>query len=293
MTFVPPEEYFDLADYPFATSWPAWLDTLVRRAREGRITDNLPERKPPKPGADHPTGRPHRTSAVLVLFSGDPDAPGPRPPRDARVLLTHRAATLGSHAGQISFPGGGAEEGDRCIVDTALREAEEETGLDPASVDVLAVTGSLYIPVSNYSVYPVLAYWREPMRVHVADEAETTRVMAEPLDQLLDPANRFIVRQKMGWQGPAFHIDDLVLWGFTAGVFAAATEVGEWDLDWNTDDVRDLEETLAASANGEKDSWPRREVRQQMAHQMEEFSPDEDFRRLGDRDGAATEEDPR
>lgn len=292
MTFMPPQEYFDLSDYPFAQQWPAWLDTLVRQARAGQITDNLPERKPPKPGAKHPTGRPHRTSAVLVLFSGDPEAPGPRPPSDARVLLTHRAATLGSHAGQISFPGGGAEETDRWIVDTALREAEEETGLDPASVDVLAVTGSLYIPVSNYSVYPVLAYWREPMRVHVADEAETTRVMAVPLDELLDPANRFVVRQKMGWQGPAFHIDDLVLWGFTAGVFAASTEVGGWDLEWNTDDIRDLEETLAASANGEKDSWPRREVRRQMAHQMEEFSPDEDFRRLGERTGAPTEEDP-
>lgn len=291
MTFTPPPSYFDLSDYPFATEYPAWLGQLVEAARAGRISDSLPERRPPREGEKHPTGRPHRISAVLVLFSGDAAAPGPRPPQDARVLLTHRAATLGSHAGQVSFPGGGAEEQDRCIVDTALREAEEETGLDPNSVDVLAVTSALYIPVSNYSVYPVLAYWREPMQVHVADTAETTRVIAEPLNELLDPVNRFVVRQQMGWQGPAFHVDDLVLWGFTAGVFAAATEVGGWDLPWNTDDVRDLEETLSQSANGETDSWPRREIQAQMRREMEEFlpadarrgdpDPDADFRQLG------------
>lgn len=302
MTFTPPTSYFDLSSYPFARTYPAWLHQLVQAARQGQINQLVPERRPPRPGQPHPTGRPHRISAVLVLFSGDPHGTGPRPPRDARVLLTHRAATLGSHGGQVSFPGGGAEPQDRCIVDTALREAEEETGLDPRSVDVLVVTGSLYIPVSNYSVFPVLAYWRAPMAVHAADEAETTRVITAPLHTLLDPANRFVVRQQMGWKGPAFHVDDLVLWGFTAGVFAAATEVGGWDVPWPTDDVRDLEQTLAQSANGETEIWPRRVIQAQMRREMEEFvptpaaaaaataaaapadrdpNPDADFRRLG------------
>lgn len=287
MAYFPPEDYFDLSDYPFAEHYPRWLAPLVAAAKSGGVTNILPERRPPEESNDtpHPSGRPHRTSAVLVLFSGDPDAPGPRPPADARVLLTHRAATLGSHAGQLSFPGGGSEEMDVKIPDTALREAQEETGLDPGSVDILAVTGSLYIPVSNYSVFPVLAYWREPGRVHAADEAETARVLTPPLDDLLDPAHRFTVRQSAGWQGPAFNIGDLVLWGFTAGVLAAATQLAEWDLDWDLDNVRDLEETLTASANGEEYSWPRREVLEELRNAAgivnDDPDPDADFRRLG------------
>lgn len=293
MAYFPPEDYFDLTDYPFAENYPRWLAPLVEAARSGDVTKILPERRPPESGGDgidtHPSGRPHRTSAVLVLFSGDPEAPGPHPPEDARILLTHRAATLGSHAGQVSFPGGGSEEVDTKIPDTALREALEETGLDPDSVDVLAVTDALYIPVSNYSVFPVLAYWREPGRVHAADQAETARVLTPPLGELLDPAHRFTVRQSAGWQGPAFTIGDLVLWGFTAGVFAAATQLAGWDLDWDAGDVRDLEETLSASANGEEHSWPRREVLEELRHTYGSSDsdrdgdpdPDEDFRRLG------------
>lgn len=286
-SYFPPEDYFDLSDYRFADDYPQWLAPLVEAARSGGVTKILPERRPPVDdgGEPHPSGRPHRTSAVLVVFSGDPDAPGPRPPADARVLLTHRAATLGSHAGQISFPGGGSEEVDEKIPDTALREAQEETGLDPDSVDILAVTGSLYIPVSNYSVFPVLAYWRQPGRVHAADEAETARVLTPPLDDLLDPAHRFTVRQSAGWQGPAFNIGDLVLWGFTAGVLAAATQLAGWDLEWDADDIRDLEETLSASANGEEHSWPRREVLEELRNaarlRSDDPDPDADFRRLG------------
>lgn len=297
MAYFPPEEYFDLSGYRFAEDYPQWLAPLVSAARAGGVSKVLPDRRPPEgdDGIDnHPSGRPHRTSAVLVLFSGDPDAAGPHPPADARILLTHRAATLGSHAGQISFPGGGSEEVDENIPDTALREAREETGLDPDSVDILAVTDSLYIPVSNYSVFPVLGYWREPGRVHAADQAETARVLTPPLRDLLDPAHRFMVRQSAGWQGPAFNIGDLVLWGFTAGVFAAATQLAGWDLDWDTDDVRDLEKTLNASANGEVHSWPRREVLEELRHAArlggDDPDPDEDFRRLGtEQTGSAVE----
>ncbi|WP_333618334.1 NUDIX hydrolase [Dietzia sp.] len=266
MSYFPPEEYFDHSRIDFADSAPAWLEPLALASRRGAVVDALPARRPPSEGEDHPLGRPHRISAVLVLFSGDPAAPGPRPPNDAKVLLTHRAATLGSHAGQISFPGGGAEEVDVTIADTALREAREETGLDPESVDVLAVTGPLYIPVSNYSVYPVLGYWREPGVVGVADEAETSQVLDVPLSELLDPAQRFTVRQSAGWQGPAFSIGELVLWGFTAGVFAAASEVAGWDLPWDDGDVRDLEAVLEASANGEENSWPSLEIRAELEH---------------------------
>lgn len=226
---------------------PAWLDPLVDACTSGDFDGLLPRRTPPE-GDEEGV----RDSAVLVLFSGDPTATGPRPPADAEVLLTHRAATLRSHSGQLSFPGGGVDEGDTGPASTALREAREETGLEPDEVDVLAVLPDLFIPVSRYRVAPVLGYWREPGHVDVVDRGETSRVMTVPLDVLLDPANRFLLRFSGGsWTGPAFQLGDLVLWGFTAGILAAMFSAAGWDLEWDTADVRELERTLAESANGE------------------------------------------
>ena len=94
-----------------------------------------------------------RQSAVLILFGH-----GPRGPE---LLLMERAGTLRSHAGQPSFPGGALdpEDGDpegRGPVRAALREAQEETGLDPSGVQVFGVLPRLYIPVSGFVVTPVL-----------------------------------------------------------------------------------------------------------------------------------------
>src|SRR5699024_5163153 len=142
---------------------PGWKDPPTAACTDGRFDGLLPSRRPPSQPDE--VGRPHRDAAVLVLFSGDPAAPGPHPPGDARVLLTHRAPTLRNHSGQISFPGGGVDPEDSGPVEAALREAWEETGLERHGVDVLAVLPELFIPVSNYTVAPVLAYWREPMEV--------------------------------------------------------------------------------------------------------------------------------
>src|SRR6185437_10294001 len=108
-----------------------------------------------------------RPAAVLILF-GEREADG-----EPDVLLQRRADTLGSHAGQVAFPGGGAEDGDDGPVGTALREAEEEVGLDPAGVRPLALLPRLMVPVSGFEVTPVLAHWTTPSRVHAVDPAET------------------------------------------------------------------------------------------------------------------------
>jgi 8-oxo-dGTP pyrophosphatase MutT (NUDIX family) len=100
-----------------------------------------------------------RRSAVLILFGHDPEH-GPD------VLLTERASTLRSHAGQVSFPGGRTDPDDRDAVATALREAEEETGLVPAGVVPLAVLPDLFIPPTGYVVAPVIAHWADPTAVH-------------------------------------------------------------------------------------------------------------------------------
>ncbi|MFJ4656370.1 NUDIX hydrolase [Nocardia sp. NPDC088792] len=192
---------------------------------------------------------PAREAAVLVLFGGspaaDPDAPGGLP-ADADVLLTQRAATLRQHSGQVAFPGGGVEPGDDGPVGTALREAQEETGLDPGGVEPLALLPKIFVPPSRFDVTPVVAYWRTPGEVGVVSETEASRVARVPLSELIDPANRFVVRHPLGYRGPAFAADGMLVWGFTAGVLAGLLAVSGWEKEWDHHDVRDLQASLAA-----------------------------------------------
>lgn len=190
-----------------------------------------------------------RRAAVLVLFGGSPEADttalGGVPP-DADVLLTQRASTLREHRGQIAFPGGGADPEDDGPIATALREAQEETGLDPAGVEPLAVLPGIYVPPSRFDVTPVVGYWRIPSPVSVVDPGEAERVVRVPLLTLLDPDNRFIVRHPLGYQGPAFAVDGMVVWGFTGGILAGLLAVSGWETEWDHHDIRDLESTLAS-----------------------------------------------
>ncbi|MEV6431093.1 CoA pyrophosphatase [Nocardia sp. NPDC051463] len=190
-----------------------------------------------------------RQAAVLVLFSGspepDPTAPGGLP-ADADVLLTQRASTMRQHRGQVAFPGGEVEAGDDGPIDTALREACEETGLEREGVEPLAVLPKLFVPPSRFDVTPVVAYWRTPRAVGVVNETETERVVRVPLAELLDPANRFLVRGSLGYQSPAFQVDGLLVWGLTGGILAGLFKAAGWERDWDRNDVRDLETSLAA-----------------------------------------------
>ncbi|PXY34308.1 CoA pyrophosphatase [Prauserella sp. PE36] len=186
-----------------------------------------------------PSGTRTRSAAVLILF-GDGGERGPD------VLLLRRADTLGSHAGQVAFPGGGAEDGDDGPVGTALREAEEETGVVPSGVRPLAVLPELYVPVSGFAVTPVLAHWREPCPVHAVDPAETAAVARVPVAELTDPANRFLVRRSgADWKGPAFEVGEMFVWGFTAGLLSVLLTLGGWEREWDHTDVRDLDVALA------------------------------------------------
>lgn len=195
--------------------------------------------------------RAQRSAAVLVLLSGGWDAVADHPgglPADAEILLTERATTMRTHSGQVAFPGGAEDPGDDFPVGTALREAEEETGLDPASVRILARFNSFPVP-SGFAVTPVLAHEPDPGPVSVVDPAETSLVTRVPLRRLLSPEHRLQVRRSfLGgriYQGPAFFIDGLLVWGFTGGIIAAMSEAAGWDVPWNTADVRPLDEMIA------------------------------------------------
>jgi 8-oxo-dGTP pyrophosphatase MutT (NUDIX family) len=203
---------------------PPWLAPLVDRAARATWAD-LSRFAPPSDGS----GRP---SAVLVLLCDTERGPA--------VVLLERAATMRRHAGQVAFPGGAVDADDTDLAATALREAEEEVGLDPATVDVLMTLPALYLPPSDFVVTPVLGYWRDPHPLVRMQPGEVSAVAVAPLAELTDPANRFTVRHPSGYSGPGFQASALFVWGFTAGVLDAVLRMGGWERDWDVSVTRTL-----------------------------------------------------
>jgi 8-oxo-dGTP pyrophosphatase MutT (NUDIX family) len=204
---------------------PNGLPDFLVRLLDGAVDLPLRHVLPPAP-------RTARRSAVLILFGEGSDGHD--------VLLIEKSPHLRSHAGQPAFPGGGVDPGDDFPVGTALREAQEEAGVDPAGVRVLATLPELFLPPSNRLVVPVVGWWEDPAGVTVGDPREVTRVARVPLADLADPANRFRVRHSSGYIGPAFGVADMVVWGFTAALLDALLTAAGLDRPWDTRDVRPL-----------------------------------------------------
>jgi 8-oxo-dGTP pyrophosphatase MutT (NUDIX family) len=206
---------------------PAWWEPLLSRAASAR-TEDFTTLKPPATGG--------RASAVLVLL-------GEERPGEPDLLVLQRAATMRNHAGQPAFPGGAADPEDRDPADTALREAREEVGLDPASATVLLELPELYIPISRFVVTPVLAWWHAPHRVYPCEPAEVAHVARLPIAELVDPANRLRVRHPSGWIGDAFQVRGMLVWGFTAGVISSLLDMAGWSRPWEPGRIAELPET--------------------------------------------------
>ena len=165
------------------------------------------------------TGRP---AAVLVLVFAD--AAG-----DARIVLTERVDRGGHHSGEVSFPGGRAEPGDDSLVTTALREAAEEIGLDPAAagVRVLGTLPDQWIPVSNYTVTPVVAV-AERRPAMIPQPTEVAAILEAPVRAFLPGAELVHVEREIrGWRirYAAYPVDGLAVWGMTARVLGG---LGAW-----------------------------------------------------------------
>jgi 8-oxo-dGTP pyrophosphatase MutT (NUDIX family) len=199
-----------------ADGLPSWLRTLADAA-DGLTAEQLSRFAPPQQGG--------RKSAVLVLFGEGDDGPD--------VLLIERSPELRSHAGQPAFPGGSIDPGDAGPVDAALREAYEETGLDPSGVEVFATLPDLFVPRSGFVVTPVLGWWREPSPVYVAAPYEVVAVHRVPLAELVDPANRVETWHPDGFGAPAFQVRGMLVWGFTGGLLDRVLAYGGWEVPWD------------------------------------------------------------
>lgn len=140
-------------------------------------------------------------------------------PEGLTVLLTQRASQLAKHAAQVSFPGGRLEPSDPDIASAALREAQEEIGLDPASVQVVGYLPD-HLVISGFRVTPVLSLVTPPISL-MANPEEVAEVFEVPLSHFFDPANHKARLRRVGdedillydipWQGQN-------IWGATAGM---------------------------------------------------------------------------
>jgi 8-oxo-dGTP pyrophosphatase MutT (NUDIX family) len=202
---------------------PEWLGKLAAAA--GRL-DLGPLASPPGGG-----GKP---SAVLILFASEDERSGPD------LLFIQRSEGLRLHPGQPAFPGGAIDADDAGPVAAALREAVEETGLDPAGVDVLGTLPELFISRTGFRVVPVLAWWRQPCAVAPVDAAEVAAVERVRISELADPAARLMVRTPGGHLSPAFRVRGLLIWGFTAALVDRLLALGGWEQPWDTSVVADL-----------------------------------------------------
>ena len=172
------------------------------------------------PGEVPVTARP---SAVLCLIFPVNNEP--------HVLFMKRREDNTPHSGQVSFPGGSYEQTDADYRATALREAQEEVGIMSADVEILGALTSLYIPVSNFNVYPYVGYAKQ-RPIYNLSHAEVSYVFEVPLRVLVDPAIKSVVSvSSPAVQGMQFKVNaylpdgKTVIWGATAMILSELEEV--------------------------------------------------------------------
>lgn len=172
---------------------------------------------PGRPSQAPAEGMPVREAGVLLLLYPKVE--------QLHFVLTRRAERLGSHKGQISFPGGRREPSDRDFADTALRESFEELGILSETVHILGELTPLYVPPSNFMIHPVVGYTDAPP-VFMPNLDEVAEVIEVPLWQMLDPVTKGAEMRVLVSQNgkpvltPHYRIGTHSVWGATAMVLS-------------------------------------------------------------------------
>jgi 8-oxo-dGTP pyrophosphatase MutT (NUDIX family) len=198
------------------TDWIATLKKELKKPLPGTAAQMLMAPSLRRP-ANVPI--PMRNSGVLLLLY----------PVNDRLFTVFMKRTEygGPHSGQISFPGGKFEDGDRSLVETALRESREEIGISPDAIEVLGTLSPLHIPISNFRILPVVGFMPEKP-VFTTDSHEVDYLIETPLEILLKPE---IVKTKtmtfgdLSFEVPYYDIDGNHLWGATAMMLSELLEV--------------------------------------------------------------------
>jgi 8-oxo-dGTP pyrophosphatase MutT (NUDIX family) len=161
-----------------------------------------------------------KNSAVLILIY-------PHLDKLYSVLIV-RPEYTGTHSGQVSLPGGKFEDSDADLIQTALRETREEIGVDEKHVEVLGQLSRLYIPPSNFVVYPVAGYTNK-RPAFVPDPTEVSKIIEFPLSLLLQvetiKTKEFSIRNDFAFTAPYFDILGHVVWGATAMILSEFVEI--------------------------------------------------------------------
>ncbi|HWB69014.1 MAG TPA: CoA pyrophosphatase [Solirubrobacterales bacterium] len=151
-------------------------------------------------------------AAVLLALYGWPQRPG--------LILTERRADLRRHAGEISFPGGRRDEGDAGLLATALREAQEEIGLDPAAVALRGALPPTSTFVTGYRIHPFVGLVPNPRELGLEpNPAEVETVLTFSLEALSEGYGmRRLVRRGVPLHLPTYEVDGHLIWGATARI---------------------------------------------------------------------------
>lgn len=192
-----------------------FVDRLERRLREPLPGEKAQRLMAPRPVDERRFDfkqRPDaRLGSVMVLFYPDQDR--------LHLPFILRPTYAGAHSGQVSLPGGKYEPGDRDLLDTAIRETQEEIGVDGERIRLIGALSEMYIVVSNFKVLPVVGYI-DHKPTFVPEVKEVARIIESPLEHLLDQHRRkekdIIVGDHYKIRSPYFDIGGEVIWGATA-----------------------------------------------------------------------------
>ena len=162
-----------------------------------------------------------KSSVLILLYPGQKSG-------SLLFALIQRPEYDGVHSGQISLPGGRFEEEDGDLTRTALRESNEEIGIQPEGVEIIGSLSELYIPPSNFMVYPFIGYTNVRPEF-VPDKKEVENIIETDLADLLNDKNiktkEIKIRNGIKITAPCYEIDGNIIWGATAMILSEFREV--------------------------------------------------------------------